>query len=192
MVIVLHTNKGTGTSERELLMGSVGYGAASRNTLIVGLDVDEPDGDGPLRAFVHGTKHNLGRHRVGHKLEIIERDVKLDDGSLASFPVFVERGETRWTSAEVLLAGKKPDAKLTPGEECAECIGIILAEGPLLDEDLVAKAKAYGHSANAIRDAKKLLGVKPKPGEFGGKYVCELPVFDGPDAPSPSQSAKTD
>jgi len=183
VVFVLHTNKGSGTSERDLLMGSAGYRAAARNTLLMGLDVDQSDEHGPLRALVHG-KHNLGPRQVGHKLEIAVVDVTNDDGTLSKHPVLHERGETWWTAEQVLLAGKAVEKGPSPRDEAAEWLSAFLADGPRPTREVTDAAKAWGHSQGTLKRARTDLRVRAFQDGFHGGWMLGLPLaVDGPDGP---------
>lgn len=179
VLAVMHLNKSDTVSERNALMGSVGYRAAARSTLIVGLDPDAPDAHGDDRVLVHG-KHNHSRRQPGHRFRIVEKNVSVNPPINSTR---IEMGEEVWFTVEDVLAAGQPDRKKPALDAAVEFLERELLGGPVPTKDVEKRALMQDISAATLKRARAKLGVTASRVGFQGPWHLELPEL-----PPPAQS----
>ncbi len=121
-------------------LGSIGYTAAARSVLLVGVDPDDEN----LRVVVC-HKHNLAPDSPGIAFEI-------QNGQ------FFWRGESSVTADAMLAPTSTEDRSVR--EEAADFLRELLADGPRRTEDVQREAKRIGISASTLKRARHDLNIR--------------------------------
>jgi len=166
-IFITHLTKSPAASPLYRAMGSVGLVASAR-----AVHVCWPEDETPGRCLFVPLKCNLAQ-------------------SLKAFAYTIQPiGEPgipviQWEPEPVPLSLLSTStANPIPRVEDARCAGWlsgILAEGPVPVSDLNRAAKAAGFSRNALRRAKKALGVTSAPVDKGGDWEANLPQKGDPE-----------
>jgi hypothetical protein len=163
IVIIRHLNKLAGGPALYRGGGSIGIIGAARCSLIVGRDPD----DHTCRVLAC-NKTNLGPkpRSLCYSLEP-KGDV-----------VRVAWGKECDLTADDILEHPGGRKKKSAAQECAEDMRQYLADGPKLTKEVEQYLSQRGHRGHAIKDARKILGVRAKKTRFDGQWELELPEGD--------------
>ncbi len=139
--------------------GSIGITGAARSALLVGTDPE--DRNVKLLASV---KSNLGPmpKSLIYSLETVGDVARISWG-----------GESDLTANDLLThpGGKKKSA----GEQAAEQLADLLAEGPRTAKDVEEHLGELGYSENAIESARRKLKIRASKSSYDGGWILELP-----------------
>jgi hypothetical protein len=157
-----HFNKGGGTRAIYKGGGSIAFAAAARTVLQVYADPEDDD-----RRVLVVAKCNLARKAPSlmFRVESWERDPDVSH--------IAWEGETERTADEMLEAQGRPSKS-----PAVDFLKAALAGGPARAADLFERAEAEGIGADALKRAKRSLGVRAskEPGRLDGPWSWELPL----------------
>jgi hypothetical protein len=163
ILAVMHLKKSE-ASALHRLSGSIGFTAAARAVWGFGEDPDEP-----ANRVMVSVKNNLAAKRddgLGYKI----------DTNPDGMPIITWLGTVTAYADEVLSADRRD--KRQRGDQQAEvvdCLRQWLADGPMAQQQIEAKAEQQNFSWRTVSRAKKALGVKSHKASFGGGWMWELP-----------------
>ncbi|WP_434826103.1 AAA family ATPase [Corynebacterium macclintockiae] len=170
IVGLAHFGKKEGSDTGRLLLGSIAWSQIARSVLAAALD-DEG------RLIVTNTKANLARGIVSREASIVSRPLQLDDGSLTELGV-IEWGEFTDTPAtEFLEPRESNDVQDERSEIEAVVFDYLESCGGSAPAGEVLKAtRAAGLNDNAVKKARKKIGVKTERRGFGkgAKWVWAI------------------
>lgn len=175
-VVVRHFTKASGGPALYRGGGSIGIIGAARSALAVGKDPADPD-----RRVLAVNKSNLGS---GNTASLGYRMVGVDVEGASD----VARVE--WTGEVAVAVDQLVSAPLNPEErgaldEAIDWLREKLSSGAVPTLQLERAADEAGISRATLRRARSALGVKSKPGIYGGPWVCAAPDS------TPGQSCST-
>lgn len=170
IVGLAHFGKKEGSDTGRLLLGSIAWSQIARSVLAAAIDNDG-------RLIVTNTKANLARGIVSREASIVSQLVKLDDGDLTELGV-IEWGEFTDTPAtEFLEARESNDAQ----DERSEIEAVVFdylesCGGSAPAGDVLKVTRAAGLNDNAVKKARKKIGVKTERRGFGkgAKWVWAI------------------
>lgn len=157
VVVVRHLNKAAGGNPLYRGGGSIGITGAARSVLLVARDPDDPSGE---RRILAVTKTNLAAPAVS-----LAYRIAAGDGA----PVLSWEGRTEHTAAG-LLAASHTGTDGTQKDTAAEWLRLVLADGPMLVDDLKKEAAAAGVAWRTLERAKKQVGVIARRSGFSGPW----------------------
>lgn len=170
IVGLAHFGKKEGSDTGRLLLGSIAWSQIARSVLAAAIDNDG-------RLIVTNTKANLARGIVSREASIVSRPLQLDDGSLTELGV-IEWGEFTDTPAtEFLEARESNDVQDERSEIEAVVFDYLESCGGSAPAGEVLKAtRAAGLNDNAVKKARKKIGVKTERRGFGkgAKWVWAI------------------
>jgi AAA domain len=133
VVVVAHLTKDEGKRLLSRVSGSGAFVNAARSVLVVGRDPNDPEGEaGNLRVLIQ-VASNWGRLSPALACHVEGRNVRLDDGSVESVPLWVIDGESS-VAVEDLQGGGHDEGRTEVEEE----IAAVLAEGAHLSRNVKA------------------------------------------------------
>jgi hypothetical protein len=166
VIVVRHLNKLIGGPAIYRGGGSIGIIGAARSALLVGRDPDDSK-----RLVLASNKSNLGPmpSSLRYSLETQGDVARIGWGE-----------ECDLTAADILghADGRK---KKSAGEQCAEALRGLLANGMRPVAQLEEEMQVMGFTANAFKTARKLLKTRAFKSAFDGQWMIELPVPGTPD-----------
>ena len=147
VVVIIHINKKEDQSARNRALGGVAFVNAPRSAVAVGEHPEQPE----KRVMVQAKRNLTGGTMIG-----------------VTFTTTSERGargvhkilwDTEWSkiTADELFAPRKPKSKVQKAEDL---LLEILADGPVLQKDIIKMAEAEGIKKRSLDEAKKALEVK--------------------------------
>lgn len=158
IVGLAHFGKAEGRDTGRLMLGSIAWSQIARSVLSAARDEH-----GTL--IVTNTKANLARDIISREAAIVSRPVKLDDGTITELGA-VEWGGFTNTSAVELLDRKEDDDER--GEIEAVVFDYLESQGGSAPANEVLKVtRAAGLSDNAVKKARKRIGVSTERRGFG-------------------------
>lgn len=173
VVAVVHFNGGPSSDVRSRISGSKAIRDASRSVLVFGTDPDDES-----RFVMVQDKHSFGpKATTGRTYRIEETTITIDG---ESYPTsMIEWGDTiNLTANEVLRTGDAEDR--SERDNAREFVLEMLADGPMLSEQVKLAAKSEGISPKVLRSAREDLKVEISrqviPGKKGrGPSLWALP-----------------
>ncbi len=172
VLLIRHLNKLTGGAAIYRGGGSIGISGAARSVLMAGKDPAD------ARRFVLAAiKCNLCAMPPALTYSIATADNGVS---------VIGWGQETTVSADDLLGYKRPGA--STAEQCAELLRELLADGEKPATDVEEELKANGFTANAIREARKLVKVRAVKGGFAEGWIWKLP--DGNEENGPDNDVK--
>jgi putative DNA primase/helicase len=169
VLLLRHLNKATGGRALYRGAGSIGIVAAARATLVVGRHPTEPG-----RNVLAMSKFNLGPYPLSLAYAA-------EGAGLSARVSWIGHSELK---AEEIL-GPGPDRRGGATEAAAWLQVVLMAEGPLLATDVVARGQAAGFSVRTLYRAKAAVGAVSVKDEFAGRWSWALPPANVPDHPDP-------
>lgn len=163
-----HFGKRESSDPGKLMLGSIAWSQIARSVLSVAPSKDE---DGHL--VVTNTKGNLARETVSRKVQIVSATVPVDEGD------FAEVGRAQWgeyteVSAADLLA-PSDEANDERDEIEAVVLDYLIAHGGSAPAGDVLKAtRAAGLNDNAVKKARKKIGVKTEKGGMSAGWLWSI------------------
>ena len=172
VVLVSHLNKnGSDSSAMNRVTGSGAFVALCRSAWLVAAD---PQDEEKLRRILTPIKNNIGDDKTGFAFTIEGRElpngIKTSSIVFDPFRVFV--------SADDLLQHAKPDGEDVPSalREACEFLREELAEGPQTSKAIYSAARDAGISMDAVKRARKSLGIRRRKDGQKGPWQMELPT----------------
>jgi RecA-family ATPase len=165
---IMHINKGSSTVARNRLMGSVGFRAAARSVLVLGLDpLDARGAEGGARVLAL-DKHNLGPPKQSVRIQIESAEVCGAEGTTipTSSALF---GEYCDHNATDVLGAAASHADAPKRREAEDFLRDQLGGGPLPTAEIHVAGEAAGISKATLRRAKEALEVEAVQ-QAGGWY----------------------
>lgn len=161
MVVVIHTNKGTGSEPLMRISGSIGFTGAARSVLLA---AEDPQDEG--RRILAVVKSNLAE--MPPPLAYRLAGVALEGGISTSKVEWL--GEAPEVDVRELLATRDPEDR-----GATEDAGEFLSEMGLLESarpagEVEKEAKARGHSQRTVRRARRMLGIPAWKDGFPGTW----------------------
>jgi len=157
-----------GRDPQERVNGSIAFTALPR---IVLATVKPADPDAPRRLV--RAKSNLGPDHGGFEYTLYQASIPGHDFGAQR----VQWGQPLEGSARELMQVEEPNDGADAADAAAEFLRDMLAEGPVLTNELKKAADANGHSWRTVERAKKDLGVAArKKGFEDGKWRWEMPT----------------
>jgi hypothetical protein len=172
VICVRHLTKGSRDKSIYRGLGGIGYTAAARSVLLVGVNPENP-----TERVMVCHKHNLAPDSPAVAFEI-------EAGR------FLWRGESSITAAQ-LLAPEPGAQERSAHDEAIEFLRDSLSDGPRPSKELEQEARELGIASRTLRRARKTLGAAARRmGEQGkrgaGAWLWELP----PEPVSPASEIK--
>jgi hypothetical protein len=162
LVLVRHLNKSGGRRSLYRGSGSIGIIAATRSALLAGIDPKDQN----MRVLCH-VNSNLGPLAPSLRFE----PVKTDDDV-----VRVEwRGECDYTPEDLLGTPKQKGEKL---EDAQAFLLKLLADGPVEQGTVKAKAAEAAIAYRTVERAKEMLGLRSKRKRWGPGSKCFWQLSD--------------
>jgi AAA domain len=165
VVVVVHTNKGSGTEPLMRISGSIGFTGAARSVLLA---ADDPQDE--TRRILAVIKSNLAQHPPPLAYRLV--GVELDEGITTSRVDWL--GEAPEVDVRELLVGRDPEER----SDREEAIEFLREAGVLtvaqLARELEAEAKSLGIGEKTLQRARRALRVPAWKSEFQG------PTYWGP------------
>ena len=159
VLVVRHLNKGQGASAMYRGGGSIGITGAARSVLLAATDPD--DKSGHVLAVV---KSNLSAAAAAIRYRAVEA------GNGMARIEWLGRSER---TADELVGPPEDQSALA---QAVEFLRELLADGPVLGNDVTAAASAEGIAEKTLARAKKFLGIKPtKRKTKDGGWEWQLP-----------------
>jgi len=156
-----------GRDPQERVNGSIAFAALPRVVLAT---VKPADPDAPRRLV--RAKSNLGPDHGGFEYSLYQAPVPGHDFGAQR----VQWGQPLEGSARELMQVEEPDDGVDAADAAADFLRDMLADGPVLTNELKVAAAANGHSWRTVERAKKDLGVDArKKGFEDGKWRWEMP-----------------
>lgn len=169
VIMVRHLTKRGGRHALYRGGGSIGVVAAARSALLVGKSPDDAD----LRVLCQ-TKNNLGPDAPS----LLFEPVADDDGV-----VRIEwRGECDYKAEDVLASGKAATSRLS---EAMTFLTEILANGPVCQQEIKAKAAEAGLAYRTLERAKEILEVQSYRHGWGPGSRCYWCAVSGEQRQAP-------
>ncbi len=169
VILVRHLNKTSGQRSMYRGLGSIGIIAAARSRFLFGLSPKDPN----MRVMVH-TKSNLGVLAPSLLYEPV--------GDVDGVVRIQWHGESDYTAEDLLAAKHGQRAK----DEAKQFLSKLLADGPVAQKDVRAKAAQEGLSWRTIERAKADLKIVSERRGFGqGSEVYWSLLKDGRTPPTP-------
>lgn len=170
IVGLAHFGKKEGTDTGRLLLGSIAWSQVARSVLAAAVDNDG-------KIIVTNAKANLARETVSREAAIVSRPVQLDDGSLTELGV-IEWGEFTDTSATELLDRRDSNEGQDERSEIEAVVFDYLEScgGSAPAGDVLKVTRAAGLNDNAVKKARKKIGIKTERQGFGkgAKWVWAI------------------
>jgi len=171
VLVVMHLNKATTQPALYRPGGSIGFAAAARAVWAV---ASHPS-DKAIQVLTP-VKSNLAASASGLAFKV--DNVQADTGPIGR--VSWIRGEVT-IAADELLGSRRSSGGESAGERAGQFLRDELADGPVLEKDLQARAKRRGLSWGTIKRVKKEAGVKSKKasGSLAGQWWWSLQEAEG-------------
>jgi hypothetical protein len=150
VVVVIHTNKGTGTEPLMRISGSIGFTGAARSVLLA---ANDPQDEG--RRILAVVKSNLAEMPPPLAYRLTE--VVLDGGITTSRVEWL--GEAPEVDVQQLLAGRNPERDTAIGDAMEFLMEIGVQVRALAQTEIMRDAKAQGIEERTLRRARARLGV---------------------------------
>ncbi|MGH6878109.1 MAG: AAA family ATPase [Rhizomicrobium sp.] len=168
VLAVTHLRKSAGPAVHRAI-GSIAFAAAARSVWVVALDPDDR-----ARRLILPVKQNLSAQGSGLAFRVEDSD--------GVARIAWETGTVALDVNDVLAesAGTQDGSAL---EEACEWLQDELAEGPLLQADVIKRATREGFSVATLRRAKKKLGIVPKKNGFQGRTQWQFKDAHPPVSP---------
>ena len=170
IVGLAHFGKKEGSDTGRLLLGSIAWSQIARSVLAAALDNDG-------RLIVTNTKANLARGIVSREASIVSRLVQLDDGDLTELGV-IEWGEFTDTPATEFLEARESNEAQDERSEIEAVVFDYLEScgGSAPAGEVLKVTRAAGLNDNAVKKARKKIGVKTERRGFGkgAKWVWAI------------------
>ena len=161
---ISHFTKGTaGRDPLERVTGSVAFGAIARLVWVTARTENEA---GEVVRVLARAKSNIGPDDGGFSYTFEQVELADHPGITASK---VSWGEALIGRARDLLAEREEPRPVTKVEDAGEWLREQLASGPVLVNDIKARAKAAGHSWRTLERANKWLRVRSERSGKGNK-----------------------
>ncbi|MEK0145811.1 AAA family ATPase [Corynebacterium yonathiae] len=174
IVGLAHFGKKEGKDTGRLLLGSIAWSQIARSVLSAAVDEDG-------RLIVTNTKANLARGIVSREARIVPRPVAIDDGTLTELGA-IEWGQFTDTPATELLEAQSDEMQ----DERSEIEAIVLdyleaCGGSAPAGEVLKVTRAAGLNDNAVKKARKKIGVKTERQGFGkgAKWVWAIDAAIG-------------
>lgn len=162
VICVTHLNKGGQANALYRTTGSLAFVAAARSAFLV-----VKDQGNTVRRLLLPIKNNLGPDTSGLAYTISQAENGAAMLLWEPDPVLV--------SADEALAPPETDNERTERDEAIDWLRDVLADGPLLANDVRRQATKAGFSWATVRRAKDALGIQPSKTGFNGGWEWALP-----------------
>jgi hypothetical protein len=167
ILAVLHPNKGTSSDALTRASGSIGFTAAARSVLVLGVDPNDPDGEAGRGRILAHAKSNLAPLAPSLACRIEPCQVESEAGATVATSRLLIGDESGVSAADLLVAAD-PDESSAQGE-AEEFLRAELGEGPVAYNALMERARDAGHSEKTLRRVKARLRIKSeRTGQLGG------------------------
>ena len=183
VVFITHLTKAAAASPLYRAMGSLGLVAAAR-----AVHLCWPDEESTGRCLFLPLKSNLSQSMKAYAYRVTTRDSPTGPGA-----PFIEWEPDPVPLTLLSTSTANPIPRIEDAR-CAAWLKEVLTEGPLPVPDVEKAAREAGFSRNALRRAKKVVGVSSRPTEAGGPWVLSI-LRDNPppilhrDSPIPNDAA---
>lgn len=153
---IMHMRKATNVDAVSAMLGSTAFVGLARSVMAT-----FDDGEGSF--LLSCAKLNLGKKPDSLRYEVVSAGV-LEDDEIINTARLRWLGQTDKTVDDALaekaarLAGRSVPRKAAALENAEEYLKRLLADGPMLQRDVAAKATAAGHSETTLARAKSALG----------------------------------
>lgn len=169
VVLVRHLNKQSGGSAIYRGGGSIGIGGAARSVLMVATDPDAEDDDPNPRRIVAVAKVNLALPPAAMAYRL-ETAVIVDAAGvpITTSRVFWEGVAEGVTAADLVASpASRDDGDRTAGDEAADFLRAMLAEGPMAAAEVFARGRKEGHGERTLQRARRSIGAVSRREGFG-------------------------
>lgn len=150
VVVVIHTNKGTGTEPLMRISGSIGFTGAARSVLLAAEDPQDE-----RRRILAVVKSNLAEMPPPLAYRLV--GVTLEGGITTSRVEWL--GEAPEVDIHQLLAGRDPERDGASGEAMDFLREIGVQTRALAQTEIMRDAKAQGIAERTLRRARERLGI---------------------------------
>lgn len=181
---LVHFGKRESNDPGKLILGSVAWSQIARSVLSVAVDED-----GTL--VVTNTKGNLARGQVSREARIESTTIGTDDGRTTDVGLIVWGDKTRVSAADLLAS--RDDQDDDRDEISAVVLDYLASQGGSAPAgDVLKAARAAGLSDNAVKKARKRIGVKTEKSGMSGGWVWTIVTGAGfsPKVPEDSEGSR--
>ena len=168
LIVLTHLNKSTSQDAHSRVIGSVGLVAAARAAYMVQKDAEKPE----IRYFVP-IKNNIGNDHDGFAFVI--EGVELENNITTS--------KICWQDGVVeaqKILNPQAEQKPTATNGAADFLRELLANKPMLVNDIFEEAEGMGYNKSAVRRAARKIGIKRKKLGMDGGWQWQLANFEPP------------
>lgn len=186
---LVHFGKRESTDTGKLILGSVAWSQIARSVLSVAVDEE-----GTL--VVTNTKGNLAPAQVSREARLESVTVDTDDGKTTDVGRVVWGDETNVSAADLLVTRDDQDDDERSEIEAVVVDYLINNGGQAPAADVLKACRAAGLNDNAVKKARKKIGVATRKAGMGGGWVWSLEsspkvLFTPEDSPEDSEDTRT-